>query len=190
MDVIAVHAFTRPVPNRPAEAIDFFWLKRADTLLGLGTPSPLAMVAVPILESDIVRIEETLRRLVAGAISVDGLVSERSGPRERPSAAPTRVTFEDDPNSHAVIVTVDTPDCIGLLFAITDALFRARVQILDSEVATQDGRALDRFTVVELDGSPIRMHRRGVLQVEVLSAIEALAMEGHSPPAPPAHGAG
>ena len=174
MDVVAVHAYIRSVVDGATEAIDLFWLKRMDTLLGLGTPSPLPVVATMILESDIVRMEETLRRLVTGSISVDALVSERSGRRDPPSAASTRVTFEDDPNSHGVILTVETLDRAGLLFAITDALFRARVQILGSEVATLDGRALDRFIVVELDGSPIRMHRRGVLQVEVLSAIEAL----------------
>ncbi len=176
MDVVAVHAFTRLMGDGPAEAIDLFWLKRADTLLGLGDPSPLPVVAAPIVESDIVRIEETLRRLVTGAISVDALVRERSGLRERPLAPSTSVTFEDDPSSHGIILTVETLDRPGLLFAITDALFRSRVQIIGSEAATQDGRALDRFTIVELDGSPIRMHRRGVLQVEVLSAIEARAV--------------
>jgi UTP:GlnB (protein PII) uridylyltransferase len=177
MDVIAVQAYTRPVVDRPAEAFDLFWLKRMDTLLGLSVPSLLPVMDAPIQESDIVRIEETLRRLVMGTVSVDALISERSGVR-RPSSAPTRVTFEDDPGSQAVILTVETPDRAGLLFAITDALFRARVQILGSEVETRDGRALDRFTIVEFDGAPVRMHRRGVVQVEVLSAIEALALGG------------
>jgi hypothetical protein len=34
---------------------------------------------------------------------------------------------------------------------------------------------VDRFTIVELDGAPIARHRRGVVQMEVLAAIDALA---------------
>jgi len=48
------------------------------------------------------------------------------------------------------------------------------VQILGSEATTKDGHVVDRFTLVELDGAPLRSSRRGVLQVEVLAAIDSL----------------
>jgi len=72
------------------------------------------------------------------------------------------------------VLTVVTSDRPGLLLAITRALHRARVQILGSEATTKDGRVVDRFTLVELDGAPLRTSRRGVLQVEVLAAIDSL----------------
>ncbi|MGH7296147.1 MAG: hypothetical protein ACRELB_14485, partial [Polyangiaceae bacterium] len=69
---------------------------------------------------------------------------------------------------------VETTDRPGLLLAITRALHRARVQIVASEATTRDGSVRDRFTIVELDGAPLRPGRRGVLQVEVLAAIDSL----------------
>jgi hypothetical protein len=52
------------------------------------------------------------------------------------------------------------------------------VQLLASEATTEGGRVVDRFTLVELDGAPLRPSRRGVLQVEILSALDSLAADG------------
>jgi hypothetical protein len=103
MDVVAAHAFIRPVADGPAEAVVLFWLKTMDTSLGLGILAPLPGVATLVLESTIVRMEGTLRRLMTGSISVDALVSQEDGRRETSSAASTRVTLEDDPNSRVVL---------------------------------------------------------------------------------------
>ncbi|HEV3191147.1 MAG TPA: hypothetical protein VGY54_11650, partial [Polyangiaceae bacterium] len=54
-------------------------------------------------------------------------------------------------------------------------LFRAQVQIVASDVTTENGQVVDRFTIAELDGSPVVRHRRGAVQTAVLSAIDALA---------------
>jgi UTP:GlnB (protein PII) uridylyltransferase len=48
------------------------------------------------------------------------------------------------------------------------------VQIVESEATTRDGRVVDRFTIAELDGSPVSRQKRGVVQMEVLGAIDAL----------------
>jgi [protein-PII] uridylyltransferase len=177
MDVVAVQAYTRPVQGGPAEAVDFFWLKREGSLLGdfQGNGS-LSIVASPILAADVAAIGDALRGLVTGVITVDALLRERRVAPAKPPGATTRVTFAEDPASRGVVLTVETFDRPGLLLAITRALFRAGVQILGSEATTKDGRVVDRFTVVESDGTPIRALRRGVLQTEVLRAIESLAL--------------
>jgi [protein-PII] uridylyltransferase len=183
MDVVAVQAYTRgaegnpspvsagPLPRRQAEAVDFFWLKREGSLLG----DVESIVASPILAADIAAIGDALRALVTGVMTVDALLKERRIPPAKPPGATTRVTFAEDPASRGVVLTVETFDRPGLLLAITRALFRAGVQILGSEATTKDGRVVDRFTVVEGDGTAIRATRRGVLQMEVLRAIESLA---------------
>ncbi len=174
MDVVAVQAYTRQVEGE-AEAVDFFWLKREGTFLGLHGTAPSPVVSSPILASDLSRIGDAIRGLVTGSISVDELLRDGRVPPSRPPGASTRVTFDDDLASRQVILTVETFDRPGLLLAITRALFRAGVQILGSEATTKDGRVADRFTLVERDGDPIRAQRRGVLQMEVLGAIESLA---------------
>jgi [protein-PII] uridylyltransferase len=175
LDVIAVQAYTRPSNGKyPAEAVDFFWLRRPPPRSDLVGAAAAAVLASPVLASDITRIADALRGLLAGSVKVEDLLREGRVAPPPPPGASTRVTFDEDP-ARRVILTVETFDRPGLLLAITRALFRAGVQILGSEATTKDGRVVDRFTVVERDGSPIFAQRRGILQMEVLSAIESLS---------------
>ena len=71
-----------------------------------------------------------------------------------------------------MILTVEAVDRPGLLLTLTQTLFRARVQIIGVRASTDDGRAVDRFQLVELDGSALRGERLLELQTAVLTAIE------------------
>jgi [protein-PII] uridylyltransferase len=85
------------------------------------------------------------------------------------------VTFDETAEAGLEVLTVETFDRPGLLLTITQALFRAGVQIVATDATTRNGRVVDRFTIAELDGSPVRPPRRGIVQMEVLSAVESLA---------------
>jgi UTP:GlnB (protein PII) uridylyltransferase len=115
-----------------------------------------------------------LRGLLTGVLTIDELAAAARGDRARPAGATTHVRFDGTDDSGLAVLTVETSDRPGLLLAITRALHRARVQIVASDATSRDGRVIDRFTLVELDGAPLRSSRRGVLQVEVLAAIDSL----------------
>jgi [protein-PII] uridylyltransferase len=159
LDVEAAQAYTRLDAN---EAVDFFWVHRE------GEPP------TPVLDVDVTRVTEVLRGLITGTVTIDGVAEAARIERARSGGATTRVRFDETNESGLSVLTVETSDRPGLLLAITRALHRARVQILDSEATTKNGRVVDRFTLVELDGAPLRPSRRGVLQVEVLAAIDSL----------------
>jgi [protein-PII] uridylyltransferase len=162
MDVVAAQAYTRAAPEGP-EAVDFFWLKRD----GVDT-SPIAL-------ADVNRIAGVLRSLVTRELTIDAMM-RKTGARPAPAAgATTRVMFEEKAETGLTVLTVETFDRPGLLLAITKALSRARVQIVASEAMSRDGQVVDTFTIVEFDGAPLRANRRGVLRIEVLAAIEAVA---------------
>ena len=163
VDVEAAQAYTRASTN---EAVDIFWLRR---------PGP---VPSPILEADVVRVGEVLRGLVTGALTLDAVAAAAMTDPARGNGATTHVRFDETADVGLTALTVETSDRPGLLLAITRALHRARVQIVASEATTKDGRVIDRFTIVELDGAPLRPSRRGVLQVEVLAAIDLLGRGG------------
>ncbi|MGA7123851.1 MAG: hypothetical protein WBY94_27360 [Polyangiaceae bacterium] len=161
LDVVAAQIFTRKA-TEGAEAIDLFWVRR-DTAS-----------SSPVLASDASGIAGVLRGLITRELTIDAVVRQ-TGARPTPSpGAATHVTFEEGESGLSVL-SVETFDRPGLLLAITQALSRARVQIIASEAMSREGRVVDRFTVVELDGAPLRPQRRGILQIEVLSAIEAVA---------------
>jgi [protein-PII] uridylyltransferase len=164
MDVVGAQVYTRIDPDRGRrEAVDFLWLQRD------------AALALPVLLGDVTRIGEVLRSLILEETTVDAVVRRGRPLRPTPPGASTRVTFDQNPADGAVVLTVQTFDRPGLLLAITQALFRAGVQIIASDATTRAGRVVDRFTIVELDGTPIQPARRGLLQMEVLAAIDTVA---------------
>ena len=71
-----------------------------------------------------------------------------------------------------MLLTVEAVDRPGLLLTLTQTLFRAKVQIIGVRASTDDGHAVDRFQLVELDGSALRGERLLELQTAVLTAIE------------------
>ena len=89
-----------------------------------------------------------------------------------PQSSQTVVRFLEGQDGSLATLEVETDDRSGLLLAISRALFDQRVQIVSSEVRTQGQRVLDRFSLVELDDSPIASARRLEIQVAILSAIE------------------
>jgi [protein-PII] uridylyltransferase len=162
LDVVAAQVYTRPTESG-AEAVDFFWLRRE------GNPK------TEFIEVDAPSLSAMLKGLVSREITIDTITRETGARPTPPPGASTRVTFEDSADTGLAVLTVETFDRPGLLLAITQALSRARVQIIASEVASRDGCAVDRFTLVEFDGAPLRAQRKGILRVEVLAAIDSVA---------------
>jgi len=165
MDVIGAKVFTRSAgaanAARGAEAVDFFWIRRD------------AALAMPVLRADILGIGDVLGALVRGELTVESVARQSRASRPVPRGAFTHATF-DDAGDGLTELTVQTFDRPGLLLSISHALFRAQVQIVESEATTREGRVVDRFTIAELDGSPVSRQKRGVVQMEVLGAIDAL----------------
>jgi [protein-PII] uridylyltransferase len=162
MDVVAAQAYTRRTPGG-AEAVDLFWLRREGPAKS------------PVLEADALGIAGVLRALVTRELTIDAITRQTGARPAPPPGASTHVTFEEAASTGLAVLTVETFDRPGLLLAITKALSRARVQIIASEAMSRDGRVVDRFTLVELDGAPLRPERRGILRVEVLAAIDSVA---------------
>jgi [protein-PII] uridylyltransferase len=164
LDVVSAQAYTRPIVGRDAsEAVDFLWLRRD------------ADLAMPVRNADALQLAKVLCGLLTGTLTMES-VARRA--KQRPSAPPgaaTRVAFNETSEAGLSVLTVETYDRPGLLLAITLALFKARVQIVGTDAITREGRVVDRFSIVEIDGAPILRHRRGAVQTAVLTAIDDLA---------------
>jgi [protein-PII] uridylyltransferase len=165
LDVVSAQAYTRRLPDGGGEAVDLLWLRR-----DAGSDHPM-----PLLDADVARVSEVLRQLVTGEISIESVVERTRSSRKVPPGASTHVKFDEDEDEGLVVLTVETFDRPGLLLAVTLALYRANVQIISSEAGTRAGRVFDRFAISEVDGTPIRRNRRGIVQIEVLGAIDALS---------------
>jgi [protein-PII] uridylyltransferase len=164
VDIVSLKAYTRNHSETGrAEAVDFIWVK------------PATVAAAPFANTDLARIGESLTALVTGEATVESILRKDRAPA-RPSSAPaTSVAFEQGPGEGAAHLSVETIDRPGLLLAITQALSRAGVQIVGSDATTHNGRVVDRFTLVERDGTTLGARRREIVRTEVLSALETLS---------------
>lgn len=166
IDVVSANAYTRTLPNGKAEAFDLLWLRRMSTA---------ALAHVPIGARDVSRVAEMVDALVSGRTTFPGAV--RASRAERAEAAETRVRF-DDGKDGTTVLTVEAVDRPGLLLAVTRTVFASGLQIMGLRATTEDGRAIDRLHLAELDGKPLGIDRRLELQTAILAAMETDILGG------------
>jgi [protein-PII] uridylyltransferase len=160
IDIVSAQAYCRERGDGTVEAVDFVWIKRD----------------APLEARDLSAISDLIEGLVRGTTKVD----ESLRPPRRRATGVTRVRFDHDAASGATVLTVEAGDRSGLLLQLTKTIFVARLQIVGLHAKSERGRAIDRFTVTELDGSAVSLERRLELQVAILEAIDVTATA--SPP--------
>lgn len=163
LDVAAAEVYTRSLPGKGREAVDLFTVRKLD-----------APVGSQLVLADAARVREAVSRFVRGEgdpkSEVGKLMSEHAAGGQKGSE--TTVRFLADDAGGLSTLEVETVDRSGLLFTLASALFANRVQIVESNVSTVDGKVRDRFRLFEFDGSPISSARRLEIQVAVLNAME------------------
>lgn len=151
-EVDAAEAYTKQDTH---EAVDIFWLRDPHKRITQEAVEAFCELAAEILSS---RSEHSLQ-------------PPPPAQSPAPSGQGTTVRFLEDAAGALTVLEIETDDRSGLLWAITRALYKQNVQIVGSKIRTENARVYDRFTLVELDGTPIRDERRFMIQVEILSAI-------------------
>ena len=172
LDVIEAEAYTRRVPGTQDEALDVFWVRH----------DPPELRKEPVTDANIETLRQTLVGLLEGKLDRARIHEPSGRPTATPSAAETVVRFIEGVDGSFATLEVETGDRSGLLLALAQALFQQRVQIVSSKVKTTGTRVFDRFSIVELDGSPISANRRLEIQVAVLTAVDPIVGGTHAAP--------
>ncbi|MBX3224851.1 MAG: hypothetical protein KF795_30325 [Labilithrix sp.] len=159
IDVVSAHAYCRRREDGGVEAVDLLWIRRL--------PGPTGAV-LPIRARDVVTLADAIARAATGAADVAPI----SAPAPIAPGSSARVRFETEQEDGSTILTVEAVDRPGLLLAVTQALFRADVQVLGLRATTERGSAVDRFKLADADGTPLRRERLFALQIAILGAIE------------------
>lgn len=162
-DVVDAETYSRHRGADELEAVDLFWLRRADA----------NRRDEPLTEREVEHIRSTIVAQLVGEVDAEALTrtaSAETAPRRTPQN--TRVRFIEDQSGALCTLEVETGDRSGLLLALSRALFSQRVQIVQSQIRTRGDRVFDRFSLLEFDSSPISEGRRLEIQVAVLSAID------------------
>lgn len=123
------------------------------------------------------RAEKHLNSALSGSLDLESALSEKvsayQSSRRYTTQRPHRVVVDNESSSFFTIVEVFTYDFPGLLYSITDALFRCRLDIWVAKIATKVDQVVDVFYVRDFDGQKVDLPD----QVEAIkSTLEAVLL--------------
>ncbi len=102
------------------------------------------------------RAEKDLNLVILGELDIASELREKTSRERRvkshTATRPSRIVVDNDSSSFFTIIEVFTYDYPGLLFTITDALFRCRLDIWVAKIATKSDQVVDIFYVRDFDG--------------------------------------
>lgn len=105
------------------------------------------------------KAERTLDEALAGTLDLTAALKAKLASARRrptpPTRRPHRVVIDNAASSFFTIVEVFTYDFPGLLFAITDTLYRCHLDIWLAKISTKIDQVVDVFYVRDIDGEKV-----------------------------------
>ena len=122
-----------------------------------------------------------LASALAGSLDLSGAISEKTDRKrwlESPLAfSPHKIVVDNDSSSFFTIIEVFSNDFPGLLFMVTDTLFRCGLDIWVAKIATKVDQVVDVFYVRDFDGQKID----SADQIAAIQTALDQAIEGAGP---------
>ena len=110
------------------------------------------------------RAEKNLNAALTGTLDLRGALYERMtvyrSKRSPLSERPHQVSVDNKTSSFFTIIEVFTYDFPGLLFLITDALFRCKLDVWVAKIGTKVDQVVDVFYVRDFDGQKVDSHKQ------------------------------
>jgi [protein-PII] uridylyltransferase len=154
----------------------FTWKNRTALDVFEVSPPPDALFE----EEKWARAAHQLGEVLAGRLDLAAALAprlaEKAAPKPRAAARPHRVRVDNAASSFFTIVEVFTYDFPGLLFRVTDALFRCGLDIWVARIATKVDQVVDVFYVRDLNGQKVDAPER-------VAEIERAVLDRLPPPA-------
>ncbi|MBW1834780.1 MAG: HD domain-containing protein [Deltaproteobacteria bacterium] len=105
------------------------------------------------------KAEENLKSALSDELNLAEALKEKMSPyrtfRPRTSQRPNRIVVDNESSVFFTIIEVFTYDFPGLLFSITDALFRCGLDVWISKISTKVDQVVDIFYVRDFDGQKV-----------------------------------
>jgi len=105
------------------------------------------------------KAEDNLKSVLSDELNLTEALKEKMSAyrtfRPRATQRPNRIVVDNESSSFFTIIEVFTYDFPGLLFSITDALFRNGLDVWVSKIATKVDQVIDIFYVRDFDGQKV-----------------------------------
>jgi [protein-PII] uridylyltransferase len=121
------------------------------------------------------KAEANLKSALAGELNLTEALKEKMSAyqslRPRASKRPNRIVIDNEGSSFFTIIEVFANDFPGLLFSITDALFRCGLDVWVSKISTKVDQVVDVFYVRDFDGQKVDATDRVLAIKKALSDV-------------------
>jgi [protein-PII] uridylyltransferase len=167
LEVHAAQIHSRTIEGG-VQAVDLFWVRdRGEGVDGVARSIPKLVRDIhAVLTGEVTPIDLARRR-------GGGVRSERNSPRVR-----LQVSVDDRASPRHTVIEVVTRDRPGLLFALSDALYRLGLSIAVAKINTEGARVADVFYVSEAGGGKVAPGKRSLeIQAGLLAVLEGLEQE-------------
>jgi [protein-PII] uridylyltransferase len=116
-----------------------------------------------------IQAENNLKSALDGSLQLDLALKKRfiayQTAQGTPQVRPSKIIVDNHSSKFFTIIEVYTHDYTGLLFSITDALFRCRLDVWVAKIATKVDQVVDVFYVRDFDGQKLD----DIEQIEVMT---------------------
>jgi [protein-PII] uridylyltransferase len=164
LEVLAAEIHTRRLADGSSQAVDLFWVR--DPIEGAAR-----------VTSGLPRLEQDLKRVLAGQIAPRELLQSRRASRwsDRPSpAVRTQIRLDHGASADHTVIEVFTKDQPGVLFTLASALHELAITIALAKISTEGARVTDAFYVTEADGRKLDPGQRSLdVHRSLLAALRA-----------------
>jgi [protein-PII] uridylyltransferase len=120
------------------------------------------------------RISRSIGQAVRGQLNIRKAVTEAAQPNRRMDAfsvAP-QVAIDNDSSNRFTLIEVAGLDRLGLLYELTETLFRLNLNIGSAHITTFGERAVDVFYVTDLTGAKItNANRRAAIRRQLMATL-------------------
>jgi [protein-PII] uridylyltransferase len=108
------------------------------------------------------RIAELVRKALRGELRLKEAVSRAYRPQQRIKAftVEPRVIIDNQSSNRFTVIEINGLDRIGLLYDLTEGLYRLNLNIASAHVTTFGEKAVDVFYVTDLTGAKIESAAR------------------------------
>jgi len=100
-----------------------------------------------------------LEKALAGEFELDAAIAARAVPRINTNGPvtgrPTKINVDNEASNFFTIIEIFTYDAPGLLFTITDTLFKCGLDVWVAKIATQVDQVADIFYVRDIEGQKV-----------------------------------
>ncbi|MBW2741482.1 MAG: HD domain-containing protein, partial [Deltaproteobacteria bacterium] len=121
------------------------------------------------------KAEANLKSALAGELNLTEALKEKMSAykflRPRASKRPNRIVVDNESSDFFTIIEVFAYDFPGLLFSITDALFRCGLDVWVSKISTKVDQVVDVFYVRDFDGQKVDAPDRVLAIKKALSDV-------------------